>query len=220
MPINLVHSWFHRVEKGWDPISPEYALDYDKHATSEIDTRLLERLAQVCQGFTGRRVLDLGGGPGHYSVQFARLGADVIWHDPSRVYQRIAMDRCKSSGVLLSFSLGYLEEARKFGNNAFDVVFCRVCWYYSRDDRSFARLISSLLKPGGVGYIECNISGVKEERFLRRAQVWCNNNLWIKIGHPLPPRGRIAKLMQRFPISFLEADYRCPDKDRVVFIKA
>src|SRR5260370_2239179 len=103
MPVNLLHNLLHRVEDGWDPISPEYATEYDRFTSSAIDTRLVSRLDSLSGGLAGKHVLDLGGGPGHYSVLFAKSGARVTWHDVSREYEKIARKRADDCGGSLDF---------------------------------------------------------------------------------------------------------------------
>jgi SAM-dependent methyltransferase len=217
--VNFFHSLLHRIDRGWDPISAVYAQEYDKFASDGFEPQVLDRLSFLSGGLAGKRVLDLGGGPGHYSVSFAKLGAQVVWHDPSREYQKLARARAELNKVSLDFSLGHLEEAKKFGENAFDIVFCRVCWYYCRGDRGFGRLIYGLLKPGGVGFIKCNITTSPSQRGVRGVQSWLYERLWLKVGHPFPPRGRITALIHRHPVSFLEADYRDKEMDIVTFMK-
>lgn len=219
MVVNFIHSLFHRVEGGWDPISAKYAREYDERVSRELDEGFVYSLAELCGGVAGKRVLDLGAGPGHFSVLFAKLGAEVTWHDPSREYQNIARTRAEVNRVFLNFSLGYLEDAKKFGENSFDLVFCRVCWYYCRNDRAFGRLVYGLLKPGGLGYIESNIANVSLRTGVRRFQTWMNSRLWVKIGHPFPPRGRIEKLIRRRPVTFVKTDYCSQEKDVVIFQK-
>jgi SAM-dependent methyltransferase len=219
MPVNLLHSLLHRVETGWDPISSTYAEEYERHAAGSVDLRAVEKVEALCGGLNGKRALDLGGGPGQYGVLFAKRGATVTWHDVSREYEKKAKNRAASEGVTLEFSLGYLEEAKKFGEGAFDVVFCRVCWYYCRSDRAFAQLIYSLLKPGGVGYIECNTPAFSNPRGWRWLQQALNTYLWWKVGHPMPPHGRIARLLQNYATRRLEVDYSSELRDIVVFVK-
>jgi SAM-dependent methyltransferase len=219
MPVNFLHSLFHRVELGWDPIPATYAEEYEQHTLKHVDMSVVERVEALSGELTGKRVLDLGGGPGQFSVLFAKRGARVTWHDISREYQKIAKGRAEAQGVPLDFSLGYLEEAKKFGKESFDVVFCRVCWYYCRSDRAFARLIYSLLKPGGAGYIECNTPAFANLKGWGKLQSRLNEWTWWKIGHPLPPQGRIAKLVQKYPLERLELDYSSELVDRVFFVK-
>jgi 2-polyprenyl-3-methyl-5-hydroxy-6-metoxy-1,4-benzoquinol methylase len=220
MPFNFVHGLLHRVQEGWDPISPGYASEYDKLASDGIDTILVNRLDSLAGGLAGKRVLDLGAGPGHYSVLFAKCGARVTWHDISREYESIARKHAAIHGVSLDFSLGYLEEARKFGRNSFDLVFCRVCWNYCRSDRAFGRLLYGLVNPGGIGYIECNTPAFSRPNGFRRLQHWLNTYFWWKIGHPMPPHGRIAELIHNYPVTYMKLDYSSAERDIVIFVKS
>jgi SAM-dependent methyltransferase len=207
------------VEHGWDPIPRQYAEQYAKAAWSEERSVVLERMRSLVGDFNGKKILDLGGGAGQYSVPMAQLGAMVTWHDVSREYQRIARRRAEEAGVPLQFSLGYLEAADKLGPERFDAVFCRLCWYYCRSDRRFARLIFRLLRPGGAAYIECNTPAFDKRSGIRRLLYWLNNSVSWKIGHPLPPHGRIATLMQRYPLQKLVLDYSSEFTDVVMFVK-
>jgi SAM-dependent methyltransferase len=220
MPVNFMHSLLYRVERGWDPIPPGYAKEYDNLSSSGIDATFLDRLEARSGGLAGKRVLDLGGGPGHFSVLFAKRGARVTWHDVSRQYEQIARQHAILHEVSLDFSLGYLEEARKFGRNSFDLVFCRVCWCYCRSDRAFSRLLYSLVKSGGIGYIECPTPAFSRPQGFRRLQHWLNTYFWWKVGHPMPPHGRIAKLISNYPVTHLELDYSSAERDIVTFVKS
>jgi 2-polyprenyl-3-methyl-5-hydroxy-6-metoxy-1,4-benzoquinol methylase len=220
MPVNYLHSLLHRVENGWDPIPPDYAHTYSELAWSEQKPRVVEELDRLTGGLLGKRVLDLGGGPGQYSVLFAERGAQVTWHDISREYLSIARSHADSNGVEVDFSLGYLEDAERFRAEPFDLVFCRVCWYYARNDRRFAKLLYSLVKPGGIAYIECNTPEFSRPRSWRKFQYWLNNTFWWKIGHPMPPHGRIAGLFNAKPVSTLIADYSSSLRDVVIFRRA
>ena len=184
MPVNYLHSRLHRVEKGWDPIPTAYAKTYAAMAWSQARTAVVDRVEKELSGLRGKRILDLGGGPGQYSVLFAQRGGYVTWHDVSREYAAIARDRAQRASVSIDFSMGYLEDAKRFCKEPFDLVFCRVCWYYARSDRGFARLLYSLAKPGGVGYVTCNTPEFSQPRGVRKLQYRLNRRLWWKIGHP------------------------------------
>jgi SAM-dependent methyltransferase len=144
----------------------------------------------------------------------------VVWHDVSRTYLEIARNRAAASGAQVEFSLGYLEDARRFQSTPFDLVFCRVCWNYCRSDRRFARLIYSLLKPGGAAYIDCHTPAFARATGLRSLQSYLNSALRFKVGHPYPPRGRIASLFHAFPAERMSVDYASEWNDRVLFVKS
>ena len=219
MPINYLHSLLHRVEDGWDPISKAYASSYAEFAWNDRSPKIVEDMEIRLGGLAKKRVLDLGGGPGQYSVLFAQRGADVTWHDISREYEAVTRERAAAAGVNLHYSLGYLEDVRCF-REQFDLLFCRVCWYYARGDRAFAGLLYSLIKPGGVGYVECPTPAFSQPEGWRKLQYWLNGYLWLKVGHPMPPHGRVAKLLQRHRLSHMTLDYSSSLRDIVVFTKA
>lgn len=218
--INRLHSLFHRPEKGWDPVSTEYASQYAEGQWRNLNVSLINELEERIGGFRDKRVLDLGGGPGQYSVAFAQRGARVTWHDVSRTYQKIAASRAADAGVAVDFSLGYIDEADRFAGNPFDFVFIRLAWYYCINDRAFARLVYSIVKPGGAAYIDTNTPAFENIRGIRHLFYFLNNHIGWKIGHPHPPRGRIARLLQRYRIDLIVLDYSSKLNDKIFFIKA
>jgi SAM-dependent methyltransferase len=217
--LNRLHATLHRPEHGWDPVPAAHLEAYSAHAASTFDQEVVPRLEAKVGALEGKRILDLGGGPGDYSIEFCRRGARVVWHDVSRRYMDLARANALQAGVAIEFSLGYLEDARSRWADEFDLVFCRVCWSYCMDDQRFARILYSLIKPGGAGYIECNTPALADPRGLRKLQYLLNSKLGLKIGHPYPPHGRIESLFRRLPISNIEVDYSFQFCDRVLFFK-
>lgn len=216
--INRLHALLHRPEKGWDPVPAGYAAEYSRSEWDEgANEALLDELDRWAGGIAGKRVLDLGGGPGQYSVAFAKRKAIVTWHDVSRNYLEIAKRRAADEGVDVTFSIGYMEEAK----GTFDVVFNRICWYYCIDDRSFAKTVFDLVEPGGVGYIDtANSSEASTDPTTTlRLRTALNDRLGFKIGHPLPPHGRIARLLMEQDVEKILADYSRPTHDRVLFVR-
>lgn len=219
--INWIYTRWYRPEDGWDPIPKDYAEHYANDEWQNLDCEVIAQLEQWTGGLQGKRLLDLGGGPGQYSVAFAKRGALVTWHDVSRNYLEIAQAKAREHDVHITFSLGYLEDAERYVSTGFDVVFNRICWYYGRGDRSFARLLYQLVRPGGVGYVDVPIAQ-RSTQLTRamRLRTWINTYTYFKIGHPFPPRGRAAALFQRYPLSQIHIDYRLPGNDRIFFIRA
>jgi 2-polyprenyl-3-methyl-5-hydroxy-6-metoxy-1,4-benzoquinol methylase len=216
--INSLHARLHRPEKGWDPVPAAYAAEYSRAEWSRgADESLLDELDRWVHGLSGKRVLDLGGGPGHYSVAFAKRKALVTWHDVSRNYLDIAKRKAAEAGVDVTFSLGYLEDAR----GSFDLVFNRICWYYCRNDRQFAKTFFELVAPGGAGYIDTANSRDPSARssLAQRVRAALNDRLGLKIGHPLPPHGRIERLLRQHGVEKLVTDYSRPSHDRIFFTR-
>lgn len=222
--INWLHARLHRPEDGWDPVPFEHAARYGAAEWQTVDESLLDELEQWIGGFNGKRILDLGGGPGQYSVAFAKRGGKVTWHDVSRAYRDMAQEKAKQFAVAdkIQFSLGYLDEVADQFVDPYDFVFNRLCWYYGLGDRSFAAVIYKMVSPGGFCFIDTTHSGYKRDQLSASAllRTWLNDTLAIKIGHPYPPHGRIARLIQNYPVKRLVVDYRSRVNDRVQFQKS
>lgn len=221
--INRLHARLHRPENGWDPVPLEHAARYGAAEWQTVDDVLLEELEQWVGGFQDKRILDMGGGPGQYSVAFAKRGGQVTWHDVSRTYRDMAQEKAKQFAVTdkIQFSLGYMDEAPDLLSEAYDFVFNRLCWYYGLGDRSFAAVIYRMVSPGGFCYIDTTHSGYKRGQLSASAllRTWLNDTLAIKVGHPYPPHGRIARLIQAYPLKRLLLDYRSLTNDRIQFEK-
>ena len=220
--INYLHALLNRPEKGWDPISPAYASENSKIEWNQgVDESLLDELDRWVGGLAGRRVLDLGGGPGQYSVAFAKRNAIVTWHDVSHAYRELAQRKASEQNVQIRFSIGYMEDAAKLHNERFDLVFNRICWYYGFTDYRFAQIVFDLVRPGGVGYVDTVHSGAPDPTASWSVSVrtWLNDRLGIKIGHPLPPHGRVARLFMKKPVAKMLVDYTSASNDRVLFLK-
>ena len=195
--INRLHAMINPVAGGFDPIKPEYAEKYMKQEWAlGIDESRLTQADQWINGMAGKRILDLGAGPGHYSVAFAKRGANVTWFDVSRNYRDMAKAKASEEGVQILFVLGYLDQAQKLLDMDFDFVYNNGCFNYSFDDFSFAKIVYSLVRPGGgVGYIGTPHSGWEsgKRNTWVRSRTWLNDRFGIKIGHPFPPPGTCGK---------------------------
>jgi 2-polyprenyl-3-methyl-5-hydroxy-6-metoxy-1,4-benzoquinol methylase len=221
--INQIHARLHRPETGWDPVPADHVRTYAQVEWSQgAREDLLDELDRWVGGLAGKRVLDLGGGPGQYSVAFAKREAQVTWYDISRMYREIAEERAREHGVQLQFALGYLDEAAKRLGAQFDLVFNRICWNYGWHDASFAQVLFGLVRPGGVGYVDTTHSDWHRDTLSLSAAVrnWLNETLAIKIGHPFPPHGRLAALFSRMPVDRILVDYSLATNDRILFARS
>jgi 2-polyprenyl-3-methyl-5-hydroxy-6-metoxy-1,4-benzoquinol methylase len=196
----------------FDPVSAQVVQKYAEFEWDHFNASLVDDLERRVGGLAGKRVLDLGAGPGQYSVEFARRGARVTWHDVSRNYLSVARGKAANHDARLEFHLGYLEEAAHFLDQPFDLVFNRICWYYCANDSGFARLIHELIRPGGWGYIDNFINRNSGGPGLR---YWLNALTGLKIGHPVPPPGRLEKLFRAFGDLDLEMIQRSSRNERL-----
>lgn len=218
--INRLHALLNRPENGWDPVSPQHVENYSQAVGA--DEAVLDLIESYIGGYSGKRLLDLGAGPGHYTVAFAKRGADAFWYDVSRRYLRVAMQHAKESNISLSYTVGYLDDASSKLNTKFDLVFCNICFYYGWSDVGLANVIYDLISPGGVGYIDTNNTEwpVRCSSAFVRLQTMLNSTLRLKIGHPFPPKGRIEELFRRKGATILSSDYSRIGNDLIIIRKS
>jgi len=214
--INQLHRLLHDPAKGWDPVPGEWAELYAQKEWAEYDPQIISLISRYCGNLAGLQVLDLGGGPGQFSVNFAKLGACVTWFDISQHYRAITERHATESRVQLEYQMGYFEDLAKLPRDHFDLIFNRVCWYYCINDAHFARLIVQRLKQGGLVYIDALVGFEAGSSTQRRLRHLLNCSLGYKIGHIRPPRGRIEQLFRSLGGEILYSDYTIEEHDLLI----
>lgn len=104
----------------------------------------------------GDRVLDIGGGPGRYSLYLSHRGCDVTLLDLSEENVAFAAAQAASQGLSLKTICGDAREADALVSGPFDHVLLMGPLYHLLDeaDRVKAVLASlALLKPGGTLFV-------------------------------------------------------------------
>jgi S-adenosylmethionine-dependent methyltransferase len=105
------------------------------------------------------QVLDLGGGPGRYAVELARLGHRVVLADLSPELLDEARRRFTEAGV--SDDIASIDEVSAtsleiYGDGSFDAVVAFGPFYHllaGQERRLAARELFRVLRPSGVGFI-------------------------------------------------------------------
>jgi 2-polyprenyl-3-methyl-5-hydroxy-6-metoxy-1,4-benzoquinol methylase len=217
--VNWLHSRFYDPARGWDPISTQYAQEYGRIAA--VDPHIVRAFAAAVGDLRGKRVADVGSGPGHYSLEFARRGAAVTCVDISRNYLAMIEERMRQEGLSAHYALGYMDSINRITAGNFDALFSNVAWNYCMNDWSFARRLLQAMRPGGVIVIrETNETYVPRTGLYTRAVYWLNDTIGWKIGHPRPPRGRIAEAFRRAGQCEVTVDYSEPTVDIVTVRRA
>lgn len=116
----------------------------------EITKRVLEEFIN-----DESEVLDVGGGPGRYSIHLAQKGHKVTLIDLSEKLIEQAIDNAAKAGVVINqFIKGnVLNLETTLPNKRFDAVLCMGPMYHllEEDERKEAiRQCLNLLKPGGI----------------------------------------------------------------------
>lgn len=120
----------------------------DRHSAEfELNRRFLSRYIKP-----GDRVLDVGGGPGRYSLWLAGLGCDVTLLDLSEQNVSFALEKARESGLCIQALQGDARNADSLVDGQFDHVLCMGPLYHllSEEDRRLAvSACLSRLRTGG-----------------------------------------------------------------------
>ena len=121
----------------------------EQHPFEFIFTRhMLEKYIR-----SGDRVLDIGGGPGRYSIHFAEMGCDVTLVDLSKGNVALAKQKAAERGVKLSAFAANCLELDRLPIGEFDHVLLMGPLYHLKEDADRVRAVElalKRLKPGGT----------------------------------------------------------------------
>jgi 2-polyprenyl-3-methyl-5-hydroxy-6-metoxy-1,4-benzoquinol methylase len=99
------------------------------------------------------RVLDIGGGPGRYSLYLAEKGCDVTLFDLSHENIKFAQERSVEYGLKIKTVTGDVREIDKLIDAQFDHVLLMGPMYHLLEENDRTGAVNSalnLLKPGGI----------------------------------------------------------------------
>lgn len=133
------------VQKEWDRL--------ERHPFEfKITTDMMDRYIKP-----GDRILDIGGGPGRYSIYYANKGCDVTLVDLSSENVKFAIDKSKEMNVNIKAISGDAREVNKLVNGEFDHIFVMGPMYHLLDEKDRIKALNAaitLLKDRGrIGYI-------------------------------------------------------------------
>ncbi|OLC06452.1 MAG: hypothetical protein AUH42_05545 [Gemmatimonadetes bacterium 13_1_40CM_70_11] len=131
-------------------------MDWDRYAQyiAERASGYWKRFESFGVDLRGKRVLDLGAGPGAFSQRLVEGGSRLtIWYDKSRHYAlrfRSAAARGRPACGQVIGDMGVLP----FAQGAFDLVYCRASLHYARSQGATLDEIRRVLGRGGHLYVE------------------------------------------------------------------
>lgn len=98
------------------------------------------------------KILDAGGGQGHFSMQFSQAGHDLLLCDISERMLELAKEQAAEAGVADAVSFLHCpiqSLSTQVGLHAFDLVLCHAVLEWVVDPRQLLTTLASLVKPGG-----------------------------------------------------------------------
>ncbi len=84
----------------------------------------------------GCSILDIGGGPGHYSIHYAKQGHPVTLLDLSDENVRFAKKKARQCGVKITALQGNALDLSRFPDESFDTVFLMGPLYHLMNEES------------------------------------------------------------------------------------
>jgi len=143
--IEIVKNYYdNNVRMEWERLD-KYYVEF------EITKRYFNRY--ITQG---DKVLDVGGGPGRYSLYLLEKGCDVTLIDLSPNNVKFAKDRAAEQHLNLNAISGDARNITNIVNDKFDHILLMGPLYHLCDDTDRVNIINSclsLLKPNGIIYI-------------------------------------------------------------------
>lgn len=104
----------------------------------------------------GDRILDIGGGPGRYSIYYAKKGCDVTLVDLSSGNVAFALEKSKEMNININAISGDAREVDKLVDGSFDHIFIMGPMYHLLDENDRRKVLNtaiSLLNNNGIIYI-------------------------------------------------------------------
>ena len=128
--------------KEWDRLQKRFP--HEKYITTHMMDRYIR---------PGDTILDIGGGPGHYSIHYARKGHAMTLLDLSGGNVRFAKQKARQYGVRIAAMQGDARDLSRFPDDSFDTVFLMGPLYHLMNEENRLQAIQEakrVLKPGGT----------------------------------------------------------------------
>jgi 2-polyprenyl-6-hydroxyphenyl methylase / 3-demethylubiquinone-9 3-methyltransferase len=130
------------ASKWWDPNSEFKPLH-------EINPLRLDYIEKICNGLSGKNIVDIGCGGGILSESMATRGAHVMGIDLAEKPLKVARLHLLESGQHVDYQLISAEDLAQQKPRQFDVVTCMEMLEHVPDPASTIKACAKLVKPGG-----------------------------------------------------------------------
>ena len=145
----MAETIFEQVEKAWSADSADYDNGIQKQLKNQKDVEHWQNELKSVLGEEPLRVLDVGCGPGFFTIMLARLGHMVTSVDGAEGMVACARRNAEREGLRADVYLGDAILLDQEKNECFDAIVSRdVVWTLYDPEKAFKRW-KTLLKEGG-----------------------------------------------------------------------
>ena len=140
-----------REDQWFNPIAEYLGTAYLRNAFTYGTEQEVDFLVGQLGLQPGKRVLDVGCGPGRHSLALARRGIECVGIDAAPRFVELARDAATAEGVPATFELGDVRELAYDGD--FDALICLCQGGFGllrgEEDAELLRRFARALRPGG-----------------------------------------------------------------------
>ena len=142
----------------------------------------------------GTKVFDAGGGQGHFALDLARYGCDIVLCDLSQDMLETAKQQVVAAGLETNFRFinDSVQSYLVHDKQTFDIVLCHALLEWLENPLEVLRMLADALRPGGyLSLIYYNLDGLIYKNLLRtnfkkiRKQQWSGFRGSLTPTHPL-----------------------------------
>jgi S-adenosylmethionine-dependent methyltransferase len=126
--------------------------EWQRHDRNRMEFAITKRLVSTFLPATGR-ILDCGGGPGHYALWLAKRRYDVTLFDLSASCLERAKAEAREAGLVLAYEQGNAIDLSRFADASFEAVLVMGPLYHLRELGDRQRTLAEakrVLRPGGL----------------------------------------------------------------------
>jgi len=136
-------------QTAWDIVADEYHRRHGDEGGYSHREYVLPAMLEMIGPVRGKRILDIGCGPGYLTRPLAKKGAKVTGTDLSSELLKIAQGLEREKPLGIEYLL--LDASRLDGikDSSFDIVTCNLALHAIEDAKSAIRECGRVVKPGG-----------------------------------------------------------------------
>lgn len=139
--------------RGWNDAAEEFAARFEKHEEFFHKYMINPAILDLLGDYTGKTVLDVACGEGHFSRKLAEMtkgNIQITGIDASETLIDIAKRRNEEYADCITFQVGDASRMDQVPSKAFDIAICNMALMFIKRYEDAVQEIARALKPRGV----------------------------------------------------------------------